>query len=247
MKKTILSLLLLSCVAAHSEGYFLNTGSGGPTAWGTITGTLSNQTDLNSALTGKASTTLGNLGTTALNASLIPSTDNAISLGSATSRYVDAYFSNYIALGTFPLGGSHNSIIIDPTGGQLGNGNLPGIKLYSGGAQAYDMYADSSGFFFTNPGAGTTLAKISDGGLFSVLNTSNGAVKLSTDVNNNVMIGNAALATTATDGYLYIPTCAGTPTGTPTAKTGLAPMIYDTTNNKFWIYNGSAWNGINLL
>jgi hypothetical protein len=53
--------------------------------------------------------------------------------------------------------------------------------------------------------------------------------------------GSVALATTATDGFLYVPTCAGTPTGTPTAITGMAPIIVDTTNNKMYFYSNAAW------
>ena len=49
----------------------------------------------------------------------------------------------------------------------------------------------------------------------------------------------STLAVGATGGFLYLPTCAGTPTGVPTAYTGKVPMLYDTTNNKLWIYNGS--------
>jgi len=56
----------------------------------------------------------------------------------------------------------------------------------------------------------------------------------------SVVVGNAALATTATEGFLYIPTCAGTPTGVPTTRTGRIAMIYDTTNHQFWFYDG-AW------
>jgi hypothetical protein len=51
----------------------------------------------------------------------------------------------------------------------------------------------------------------------------------------------AALTTTATDGFLYVPTCAGTPTGTPTAITGMAPIVVDTTNNKMYFYSGGQW------
>lgn len=57
---------------------------------------------------------------------------------------------------------------------------------------------------------------------------------------NNLVLGTgAALATNATGGHLCIPTCAGTPTGAPTgAGAGQLPMIFDTTNNFLYIYNG---------
>lgn len=59
----------------------------------------------------------------------------------------------------------------------------------------------------------------------------------------SVVIGNAAVATNATDGFLYITSCAGTPTGAPTAQTGRTAMVYDTSANKIWFYNGS-WRGV---
>jgi len=58
---------------------------------------------------------------------------------------------------------------------------------------------------------------------------------------NVVAGGSVALATTATNGFLYVPTCAGTPTGTPTAITGMAPIVVNTTNNKLFFYSGGAW------
>lgn len=63
----------------------------------------------------------------------------------------------------------------------------------------------------------------------------------------NVYIGtsSAALSTAATDGFFYIPTCAGTPTGTPTAITGAAPMVADSTNSKVYCYLGGAWVALN--
>lgn len=57
----------------------------------------------------------------------------------------------------------------------------------------------------------------------------------------NISAGAGAVATTATDGFLYVPTCAGTPTGTPTTITGMAPIVVNTTNNKLYFYSGGQW------
>lgn len=76
------------------------------------------------------------------------------------------------------------------------------------------------------------------GGPVQIRNTNGPCI--TADENRNVSIGSAALATNATDGFLYIPTCAGTPTGVPTAKTGRVAIVFDTTNNKLAVYDG-AW------
>jgi hypothetical protein len=68
----------------------------------------------------------------------------------------------------------------------------------------------------------------------------NSVERMRIDSLGNVSIGSAALSTSATDGFLYVDTCAGTPTGVPTAKTGRVALVYDTANNKLAIYNG-AW------
>lgn len=69
------------------------------------------------------------------------------------------------------------------------------------------------------------------------------ATYLDVDGAGNVVVSNAALATTATDGFLYIPSSAGTPTGTPTTKTGRVPIEIDTTNDALMIYDGS-WKAL---
>lgn len=49
----------------------------------------------------------------------------------------------------------------------------------------------------------------------------------------------APLATTATKGFLYIPMCAGAPTGTPSlGLTGHVPLVYDSSNNRLYLYDG---------
>lgn len=52
-----------------------------------------------------------------------------------------------------------------------------------------------------------------------------------------------APATTATNGFMYIPSCAGIPTGTPAyTVTGAMPHIMDSTDNVFFMYNSnSVW------
>lgn len=99
----------------------------------------------------------------------------------------------------------------------------------------------SSLTYKTTTGVGTTGADH----IFLVGN--NGATEAMRILNNgNIVLGaQSALATNATDGFTYIPTSAGTPTGVPTSYTGKVAMEYDTTNNKLYIYNG-AWKSVTL-
>ena len=72
------------------------------------------------------------------------------------------------------------------------------------------------------------------------------ALRLTTSSIPSVVISSeAALATTATDGFLYIPTMAGAPTGTPTSITGKVPIVFDTTNNRIYAYD-TAWLSVTL-
>lgn len=68
------------------------------------------------------------------------------------------------------------------------------------------------------------------------------ATVLTLDGPGNVVCGNAAIATNATDGFLYVDSCAGSPSGTPTTFTGRVPLVFDTTNNQFWIYTSGSWH-----
>jgi hypothetical protein len=64
--------------------------------------------------------------------------------------------------------------------------------------------------------------------------TASGGLKVA-----SAILATAALATNATAGFTYLPSCPGTPTGVPTAQTGTVAMVYDSSANKLWIYNGS--------
>jgi hypothetical protein len=107
-----------------------------------------------------------------------------------------------------------------------------GVRINSVNAANTDFepaFITAEGFTFNNrTGVGTS------------------AQALNVDANNNQVMGPlAALATDATNGFLYVPTCAGTPTGTPTAKTGKVALVFDTTNNELYVYDG-AWISVAL-
>lgn len=67
------------------------------------------------------------------------------------------------------------------------------------------------------------------------------AIRINTGI--SMVHAKAALATTATDGFIYVPTSAGTPSGTPTAYTGTNAIEIDTTNEILYYYN-SSWKTI---
>jgi len=59
---------------------------------------------------------------------------------------------------------------------------------------------------------------------------------------SDVIIGYQGLTTTATSGLLFIPSCAGAPTGTITPPySGAIGLVYDRTNNKLYANNGGSW------
>lgn len=62
----------------------------------------------------------------------------------------------------------------------------------------------------------------------------------------DVQVGvSGALATDAAVGFLDVPSCAGTPTGTPSAvQTGKVPLVVDTTNHKLYGYYAAGWHDL---
>jgi hypothetical protein len=68
------------------------------------------------------------------------------------------------------------------------------------------------------------------------------------DADGNVVIGPAAIATSATNGFLYIPSCPGNASAIPTAYAGRCAMVYDSTNNRLHIWNPvtTGWKSVLL-
>lgn len=116
----------------------------------------------------------------------------------------------------------------------------PGIISASAGQ---DLYIDPT------LGGGNHLVLIAnrwptaDGSANQVITTDGSGILSFTTINR---IGSPAPATTATTGHAYIPVTTGTPTGVPTAITGYAPMVADSSGSKIWVYIGDVWKSITL-
>lgn len=118
---------------------------------------------------------------------------------------------------------------------QIGGGSSSTSYVFiGGGANATSISAQSG----TNPSL--TIYTVGTGGItLASNNTSNTLLELKNSY--DVVIGNSAQATNATAGFLFIPSCAGAPTGVPASiPSNRVALMYDRSNNKLYAYNG-AW------
>lgn len=127
----------------------------------------------------------------------------------------------------------------------------PGIGVNGTGTTGGGAFGTPNmGYFGSGHAAGVCMAASNASGnlLFFTGGSAAANSRVKIDQNANVILNNtgSALATTATNGFTYIPTCAGTPTGVPaTLPTGALPIIIDSTNNRMYIYSGGAWVALN--
>lgn len=145
------------------------------------------------------------------------------------------------ALGIAINDGFSNNTVRPSISAAVGNYEIRG---YSGSA-----FSQNDGFLRLSAGGGFNAANQSyiDLSGFSSQTDMNQNIVFGTastehmriDGSGNIIVNTAAVSTSATDGFLYISSCAGSKTDTPTSYTGRVPMVYDTTNNKLWIYNGT--------
>lgn len=192
--------------------------------------------------------------------------------GTATPRifFYDALFSIGYASGSFTVSTTGNADITTFNGGvtlQSGgkllfstdtqlNRDSAGVfalrqTTQAHGLRIYATYTDSSNYErgFTEWASSEFLIGTAKGGTGvarPVKFQTDGTTRAGITTAGSVYIGSGAgaLSTTATDGFLYFPTCAGTPTGTPTSITGTQAVVIDSTTNKIYTYGGAAWNAI---
>jgi hypothetical protein len=80
-------------------------------------------------------------------------------------------------------------------------------------------------------------ALVTLGGITSGASLTSGT---SLKVNTDAVLSGAALSTSATSGFTYLPSTAGVPTGVPNVQSGTVATVYDTTNNRLGVYN-NGW------
>jgi hypothetical protein len=143
-----------------------------------------------------------------------------------------------------------NSVRIGTTGSHnISLGQSAGIGLTTGSFNIHLGYRNAgsgviTGNYNTLIGGDSVIGDVSSN---AVLSDGAGNQAIRKDANHNVLLGReVALATNATNGFAYLPTCAGVPTGVPAASfTGKAPVVIDSTNNKMYIYTNAAWVALN--
>lgn len=138
-----------------------------------------------------------------------------VGLGWAGSGPVLVMGSSYTAFNIRSNFGSAQLIV----SGNTGNSTGPAFQFNTTATGGVDILVSATGANNTNKAGGWTIG-------------------------NSWVLGNGALSTSATDGFAYMPTSAGAPSGTPNTITGMAPFEIDTTNSKIMVYIGGVWKGV---
>ncbi len=150
---------------------------------------------------------------------------------SASNRFVSGGSTTGITNVFFGNGEVHATPVSFTLNASGGSGtDIGGASVTIAGGISTGAGAGGSVIIKTSPATGSS----------STPNTLTTALTI--DQKANLVMGTAALSTGATDGFLYVASCAGTPSGTPTAFTGRVPIQIDTTAGKFWAYYGGAWH-----
>jgi hypothetical protein len=125
-------------------------------------------------------------------------------------------------------------------------------KLGSGGSLSVGGPSDNSavGIFVNATGLGNRRALVARAGqnqsanIFEAQSSGNAAL-VSVTALGSLVVGSEALAANATDGFLYMPTCAGAPAGVPTGHGATVAALYDTKDDRIYVYNG-GWKSVGL-
>src|SRR5215471_7610254 len=140
------------------------------------------------------------------------------------------------------------------TTAKIGDGQVTSAKIADGTIQTADL---AGSLTLTSPTTNNetanspTLNNPTLAGTVAGNPTYNGTVTFSgttsfttyTNFNNDVSLGQGAMATGSTSGFPMISIMAGPPTGTPnTHGGGWAPMVVDNSSRRLYIWAGGGWH-----
>lgn len=163
-------------------------------------------------------------------------------------------------VGTAPkFGINANAAVMQAWGNVAGNpwfsfghsrGASPGVHgaVLNGDQLGGLSFEGSDGSVFRSGAQLVVIATAAPSGGFQkakfLFKTDNGAgVVTAKTIDDNGDFYGATGTTTMADGFNFMPSCAGPPTGVPTSRSGQVPMIYDSTNDRLYIYRGGWKKG----
>lgn len=252
MKK--IALLLVIIYSTYLLASSVSTGGGsGASAWGDITGTLSNQSDLNTAL---STTAKGVASSTTFALVRFAATDGKVLSGATATLNTAGVLNipvstvgdgttNALTFGTGAVGMSNvasNSLRLAYRGQEHSfrdNSNLQMINFSQDGIYLYPTIGASTDYAIINYDTNAALSIETSGYPVQLKAGAEVGVKITTT--GSAILGKASLGTGATGGFAYVPASAGTPTGTPVSQTGYVAITVDTTAHKLYFYSGGAW------
>ncbi len=123
----------------------------------------------------------------------------------------------------------------------LGNDAGPALLIScSGATSTFRLLPNGNDIYFQNT--------VNSGNIYF---TGNSAATLTGNVimksSGTITLGAGSVATSATAGGIEIQSCAGTPTGAITPTSGMAYLVYDSTNNKLYSRSGGSWRSVTFV
>ena len=221
-----------------TSGYLLATDGAGVSSWFNLFGTANTwsatQSFSNQVLLAAGSASAPSLSFTGnTNTGIYSSGANNIDFAIAGAYAARLDSSGHLMIGTSDDGASAANIITVAASGNAG------ITIRSGATSTGNIYFSDS----------TTGTGEFDG--YVTYDQNAQTMTLGTASTTRLTVGSlgdvyaTAGTTSMTDGFIYIPSAAGVPSGVPTGQTGRVPLYYDSTNNYLYIYNG-AWKRVSF-
>lgn len=165
---------------------------------------------------------LSNLTTTAINAQLKPDANDTYDLGDPTAQWKDIWAAEGLHI----------------NGGNIVHSDVNGFGFNG------SIYGQGPLTLLSEAGS-TNQVLISAGNGFQVTHNGQSTFDIQADTAGNVTLGPVAISASDNDGFVYIPTVDDAPTGVPSNPR--AALVYDTLNNKLWVYAGGTWRSSTFL